>query len=138
MNNKLKYIFIGIFIGFILTILFRPNFTFTDSDNQNFKDFAIKKLLRASSRWIVASGNDLSPLISLLHAQYGVSFWWALKDIATDSEIEKATGINVKEHEKQITASQDVVTKRVVMECPKFANHMNKYFVVTSGQGISS
>lgn len=138
MNNKLKFIFIGIFIGFILTILFRSNFTFTDLDNQNYKDFAIKKLLRASSRWLVAAENDLTPLISLLHAQYGVSWWFALKDIATDSEIEKATGINVKEHEKQITGVQDVVTKRVVMECPKFAKNMNKYFVLTSGQGIAS
>tara|TARA_B100001094_G_C18174634_1_gene797182 strand:- start:1809 stop:2213 length:405 start_codon:yes stop_codon:yes gene_type:complete len=134
----MKYIFIGICIGYILTCLLKPDNSFTVGGNQNFKDFAIKKLLRASSRWLVAAENDLSPLISLLHAQYGISTWWSLKDIATDSEIEKATGINVKEHEKQITGVQDVVTKRVVMECPKFAKNMNKYFVVTSGQGIAS
>ena len=138
MNNKLKYIFIGILIGFILTCLLRPNFTYSDSDNQNFKEFAIKKILRAVHRWAGASLQDLSPIVSVLHANYACGQWWALRDIATDSEIEKISGINLLETEKQLTGMQDLATKKVVENCPQYLKHINKFFVEVAGQGSNS
>ena len=41
-------------------------------------------------------------MIAVLHANYGAGYLWALKDIATDSEIQKATGINLGDFENEI------------------------------------
>ena len=47
----------------------------------------IETLIRQASRWSVAAQQDDSPIIALLHANYGAGYLWALKDIATDQEI---------------------------------------------------
>jgi len=80
----------------------------------------IKTLIRQASRWSIAAQQDESPLIALLHANYGAGYLWALKDIASDREIYEATGINVLKFKKKIIDIQDGATKKVSKMCPQF------------------
>jgi hypothetical protein len=59
-------------------------------------------------------------MIAVLHANYGAAYLWALKDIATDTEIVSATGINLKKFESEIVRIQDEATKRAIRVCPKY------------------
>lgn len=81
----------------------------------------IYKLSRQAARWAVAAQQDESPLIAILHANYAAGYLWALKDIASDSEIHKATGINLEDFENEIVKTQENATKKVIRNCPQFA-----------------
>ena len=61
----------------------------TEKDNKNM-DEEIKTLVRQAARWSSAAKQDENPMIAVLHSNYGAGFLWALKDIATQEQIEKA------------------------------------------------
>ncbi len=90
-------------------------------DNNSNKSIIIKTLVRQSSRWATAAAQDENVLISVLHANYGAGYLWALRDIATDQEIINATGIDVLKFRDAITQVQDYSTKRLMDLCPNFA-----------------
>jgi len=91
----------------------------TEKDNKNM-DEEIKTLVRQASRWSSAAKQDENPMIAVLHSNYGAGFLWALKDIATQTQIESATGIKLLEFEKEITSAQDSAIKKMVAVCPDF------------------
>jgi len=84
-------------------------------------------LIKQSARWSAASGQDKSPLISVLHANYGMGYLMALKDILSPSEIEKYTKINIKKFEKEINNAQDNATMMTSKNCPNYASNLNLY-----------
>ena len=94
---------------------------------------AIKSLVRQAARWSVAAKQDKSPIISLLHANYGAGYLWALKDIATDQEIEQVANINILDFTKKITDIQDEATKRVSKGCPNFIGNMDPELLKIAG-----
>ena len=126
MDKKIKFIFIGIFIGYILSCIFNPDFSYSDEDNKNFRNLAIKKLFRTSSRHIAAAEQDTSSIMSLLHANYGENSYYNLRDIASDSEIEKVIKINIKDFGKKVIDIQDLAIERVSNVCPQFLDKINK------------
>jgi hypothetical protein len=91
----------------------------------------IQKLLRQSARWLTASLQDKSPLISMLHAMYGYGYFMALREIATDNEINKY--VDLKIFERELVAAMDNATKKVSGVCPQYANDLNKYFAKIAG-----
>ena len=93
----------------------------------------IQKLVRQAARWSVAAQQDESPIIALLHANYGAGYLWALLDIASDVEIYRSTGINIKKFTKKITDIQDQTTKRVSAVCPKFKGNLDSYLLQLGG-----
>lgn len=93
------------------------------------KQEAIKIMVRQSARWSNAAQQDKSPLISVLHANYGAGYLWALRDIATDQEIESITGVNVHELMMKILSIQDESTKRVIEDCPQYANYLDPFLM---------
>jgi hypothetical protein len=80
----------------------------------------ILTLLRQTSRWAIASEQDESPLIAVLHANYAVGYLSALKEIATDMDIEQTTGIDILNFQKRIYTIQDQATRKATKECPTF------------------
>lgn len=128
MNDNIKYVLIGFMLGIIFAYIFKLN-----SDNYNYKNFVINKLIRQTARWSLASSQDISPIVSLLHANYGAGFWWALKDIASNNDIQKNIKIDVNLFEKKITEMQDYATKRVTKNCPQFLNNVNNFFAKIAG-----
>jgi hypothetical protein len=81
----------------------------------------ISRIMRGSARWALASKQDKSPLVAVLHANYGCAYLWALKDVFNDYEIKSATGIDVVEFQNKITDIQDTATKRMTKLCPVYA-----------------
>jgi len=81
----------------------------------------IQTLTRQAARWSTAADQDMNTLIAVLHANYGAGYLWALKDIATDSQIEEASGIDMKEFQNAIVSIQDKVTQDMAAKCPDFA-----------------
>ena len=81
----------------------------------------IQILVRQCSRWHIASRNDLNVMIAVLHANYAAGYLWALKDIATDSQIKAATGIDVQRFTQEVVNTQDWATKRMAKLCPGYA-----------------
>lgn len=118
----MKY-YILILIIFISSMMFTPK----------SRDDDIRKLVRQTARWAVASQQDKSPLIQNLHFGYCVGFWWSIKEIYTPEEIERASNINVKEFEKKLLNLQDKITKRLVQVCPDYASDIDNYLAKISG-----
>ena len=85
------------------------------------KSEIIKTLVRQSARWSTAARQDENPMIALLHANYGAGYLWALKDIATDTEIEKAMKIDMIKFRDEIVRIQDEANMKVIRMCPQFA-----------------
>ena len=97
------------------------------------KDKMIKTLLRQSARWSTAAEQDENAMIAVLHANYGAGYLWALKDIATEKSIKKATGVNIHMFEKKIIGIQDKATKKVSGLCPQFYSKLNTELLVLGG-----
>tara|TARA_B100000029_G_scaffold471960_1_gene512023 strand:+ start:275 stop:700 length:426 start_codon:yes stop_codon:yes gene_type:complete len=123
----------GLLVGFILIQVKNRCFVTTDSKDQ--MDNIIKTLVRQAARWSTAAAQDDSPLVAVLHANYGTGFLWALKDIATTSQIEQVTGIDYMKFEKEIVTVQDNATKKMIKLCPDFAPPKS-YLTSLSGEGI--
>jgi hypothetical protein len=74
-------------------------------------------------------------MIAVLHAQYGMGYLWAIKDISTTEEFEEITGKNYLDFEKAALAVQDSVTVHAVNECPAFAGKdINQYLADIAGE----
>ena len=81
----------------------------------------IHTLTRQTARWAIASQQDKSPFIALLHANYAAGYLWALKDIASTEDIKNVTGINMLDLEKRIIKIQDDASQRAIQVCPGFS-----------------
>jgi hypothetical protein len=95
---------------------------------------AIEKLVRQSARYAVAAQQDASPVIAILHANYAAAYFYALKDIASESQIHNATGIDVKKFKEHITNVQDMVTRKTSEKCPDFVGEVDIYLAQIGGE----
>ena len=95
---------------------------------------SIEKLVRQSARYATAAQQDASPVIAVLHANYAAGYLYALKDIATDSQIHNATGIDVKKFKEHVTNVQDMVTRKTSDKCPEFVGDVDIYLAQIGGE----
>jgi hypothetical protein len=95
---------------------------------------SIEKLIRQSARYAVAAQQDASPVIAVLHANYAAAYLYATKDIATDSQIHNATGIDVKKFKEHVTNVQDMVTRKTSEKCPEFVGEVDIYLAQIGGE----
>ena len=95
---------------------------------------AIEKLVRQSARYAIAAQQDASPVIAVLHANYAAAYLYALKDIASESQIHNATGIDVKKFKEHVTNVQDMVTKKTSEKCPEFVGEVDIYLAQIGGE----
>ena len=116
---SIQYLLIGITIGVLLVWVVRT--LINKSYIPDSLDTPIKILVRQAARWSTAADQDESPMIAVLHANYGAGYLWALKDIAKDDQIEEASGIDMKKFTLEIVSAQDRATKKMAKICPKYA-----------------
>jgi hypothetical protein len=102
--------------------------------SKNVYEKQIKAILRGSSRFALASLQDKSPLIALLHANYATGYFWALKDAFTDQQISQTTGLNILEYQNKITDIQDSITKKILNLCSDFASELDLNLAKTAGE----
>lgn len=105
----------------------------TENELEKFKKKTIKTLIRQSARYSAAATQDESPLIALLHANYGAGYLWALRDVATDVEIKKYGNVDILEFQNKITSIQDKATKLVSGTCPKFVDKVEHELMRLAG-----
>lgn len=79
----------------------------------------IRILARQTIRWATASIQDSEPIVAVLHANYASGFAQALRQVASDSAIQRATGLDAQALEARVVAIQDRVTERLMARCPK-------------------
>lgn len=103
-------------------------------DKSYSKEEQIKTLIRQSARWSFAAKQDKNPIISVLHANYGAGYLWALKDIATDTEIESVGNIDILRFRDEIVKVQDEANKKLIRSCPKLVPKDN-YLANIAGEG---
>ena len=103
----------------LLIIILYVAYNYMNKKMDSQKNDTIKTLLRQSARWVMASNQDRNPIIALQHANFGVGYLSALRDIATDEEIEAVSGVNVQKFKNEIIKEQSVITKHVMKLCPK-------------------
>lgn len=120
--------FIILVIIIVILLLYMHN----EQHDDSFKKNTIKTLVRQASRWSIASKQDQSPLISVLHANYGAGYLWALFDIATADEIHRYANIDVLKFRNDITKIQDSATQNLTKVCPHFFED-NDYLAHVAG-----
>lgn len=81
----------------------------------------IRALFRQTVRWATAAKQDREPLVAVLHANYGVAYALALRQVASDAEIRAVTGHDGKALEDRVVAVQDAATARLAGRCPRGA-----------------
>ena len=126
--KNIFYIIIGIIIGMLL---FKQ--TNIDKQKSDKQDKNIKVLVRQTARWAAAAQQDDSPIVALLHANYGAGYLWALRDIASDIEIKESTGVDILDFQKKIVDVQDASTKKVTGNCPEFIGDLDQYLLRIAG-----
>jgi len=103
-------------------------------NNYNNTTQHIKILGRQTLRWATAAMQDESPLIAMLHANYGVAYLSALKDIAKDEEIERVLDINIDDMKAYIYMAQDTAVKKSLGMCPQFGPDIPEFVRRLSGE----
>jgi len=93
----------------------------------------INNLLKKSAKWATTAQQDKSPLMANMHANYAVGYLWALKDLASENEIQTASATSLKQFEEHILNVQEMVTKKVTEACPKFAGEVDLYLSSIAG-----
>ena len=117
------YLIIAIFILIVIM----------QNKNRGMKS-SIEKLVRQSARYATAAQQDKSPVVAVLHANYAAAYLYALKDIATESQIHNSTGIDVKKFKEHVLNVQDMVTKKTTETCPEFAGNVDIYLAEIGGE----
>lgn len=127
--EKYVWVFIGGLYLFLFVFLLWNN----GSKDSTLPD-NISTLTRQASRWLTASEQDENPLIALLHGQYGMGYLWAISDIATPAQFNKATQLDWKEFKTRAIKVQKKLNERIVQVCPRFAHGLNEYFAKIGGE----
>jgi hypothetical protein len=126
----IKNVIFAFVILVIISVIVSKFIHKTNNKNEN----KIRSILRGSSRFSLASLQDKSPLIALLHANYGTGYFWALRDAFTDKEIYDTTGLNIQEYQQKITDIQDSITKNIIKLCPNFASELDLNLAKIAGE----
>lgn len=129
MKKFLKGILIGIIIGLFSMFIINQIVIkcWISNDTKKFHNKIINKLVRQTARWATAASQDDNPVIAILHANYSAGYLWALKDIATNNEIENTAKIDMNKFEENIVNTQDKANKKLIRLCPDFVKTDNLY-----------
>lgn len=114
-----KYVGVSsVVVMVVLLIMFIAIYNNRKTDCSQYKKMEIQALIRQAARWAVASQQDNSPMISLLHANYAAGYLQALELIATETEINNFT--NLQMLRMKIYGTQDKAAKKVFTTCPQY------------------
>ena len=91
------------------------------------KTVAIPALLRQTARWAVASKQDSSNLIALLHIDYAIGYLSSLQEIASNEDIKHYGGVDPSNLMKRLQARQDTILSASIKECPSFSPTDSNY-----------
>ena len=111
-------------------LTFKSNLYYDNNSSNN-----IKKLVRQTARWATAGDQDENGYIANLHATYAMGYLMALREIYSDTDIEKYSGIDIRQFEVEISKIMDKAIKKLVIECPN-GQPKNRYLASISKEGM--
>jgi len=100
---------------FLYNILRKQQQTTSPTTEKNKQTQA---LIRQTARWAVASQQDTSPMIALLHANYAAGYLQALELVATENEINQF--FNLQKLRLKVYSTQDKAARKVISACPNY------------------
>ena len=112
MKNKQYYVSGFLIIILIVVVLMKNKNTSCQATQH------IGMLIRQTARWAVASQQDTSPMIALLHANYAAGYLQALELVATEQEINQFTSL--QKLRNKVYGTQDKAVRQVVASCPNY------------------
>jgi hypothetical protein len=118
-----------------MTLLFVLFYNSDSSINQSVDESNVKKLVRQTARWATAADQDMNGYIANLHATYSMGYLMALREIYTDEQIEKYSGVNVRKLEFEISNIMDNAIKKLAEICPE-GQPKNQYLATISKEGV--
>jgi len=119
----------------LITLLFLLVLRYEPKQKNVIDESNIKKLVRQTARWATAADQDNNGYIANLHATYAMGYLMATKEIYTDVEIEKYSGINIRKFETEISSIMDDAIKKLVVLCPT-GQPKNQYLASISKEGM--
>ena len=127
--EPLLYCLLGMLIMYVLFEL--KSRIWVQTSAEDLLNTQIKILVRQIGRWSLAAKQDKSPFIAVLHANYAAGFYWALLDIASKDQIERAANIDFDRFKKIVMGVQNDASKLAIKTCPDFSSD-NSYLSVLS------
>ena len=94
---------------------------------------SMDKMVKQAAKYAIMAQQDLSPVMSVRHGNYAAAYLHALKDIASETQIHNATGIDVKKFKEHIFNVQEMTTKKTVDQFPDFAGQADMYLSEIAG-----
>jgi hypothetical protein len=73
---------------------------------------------------------DDHPFIAVLHANYGVAYILALRQIASDAQVIRETGIDPWKLERKVVKVQENAALALSLECPELAEELGPLAVL--------
>lgn len=105
-----------IIIIILIILLYNCKKNSSYSKYYNIKNIIIT-LYRQCARWAIASLQDDSVVIKVLHANYAAGYLWSIKDIVTSEDFKKITNEDLLDFENVIVSIQDQANKSLVNTC---------------------
>ncbi len=87
-------------------------------------------LIRQAARWSTAAMQDDHPFIAVLHANYGVAYAIALRQVASDEEVIAKTGIDPFALERKVVKIQEGATLALSRSCPELSKRLGPLAVL--------
>jgi hypothetical protein len=115
MKNIYRKILFLVLVAFCLVCYF---FYPRTESRPDISDGNIEALIRQIARWTVASQQDTSPMISLLHANYAAGYLQALELVATEKQINIFQDLQTLR--KKVYGAQDTAIQKVISACPNY------------------
>lgn len=114
----MNVVFIALII--IIVILYAVSLMYEkySADLSGGRNEIITKLIRQAYRWYIAAKQDTNPLIKGLHANYAVSYCSALKSIASEKEIMRISGLDIRKLQSAAESEQDKSVVEITGKCP--------------------
>lgn len=104
---------IFIILGVLALVL-----TWYSRSYKSANDDVINTLYRQAARYTVASLQDESEVIQVLHANYGMGYLLALRDISSESDFKRVTGEDLDTFHRKVSVAQDLATQRLIRGRP--------------------
>lgn len=125
----------GIFGAFIAyTIIETKRFCLVyPSNSRDTVHEIIRRIIRQAARWTTASEQDATPLVKVVHANYGAAYMFALNDAgirSDDVEDAMGSGFQYQPFYDHIVQQQDNANKAAVSESPSFGPPKTSFTLV--------
>lgn len=118
-------LYVGVALGLLLLVVLLSYWgaaaaTETSKPSARF-EHKLRSLVHEAQQWSVASQQDANPLVSLVHATYGMAYMRVARTLASDADIERVCNLRLDEFAGQLSDAQQVSLRNVAGQCKSLA-----------------